>query len=467
MIAESVISKVKKQNHMLPTRQIALSFLGVIFVGSLLLSLPIANAKTSTSYINHLFIAVSATCVTGLVTVVPAQQYTLFGQIVIMIMIQIGGLGFLTFLYILLIKIKRKLTLNSKIVLQEALNQSSMNKLPHFIKKVLCFTFGVEAIGAILLSSQFISRYGWIKGIYFGIFHSVSAFCNAGFDVLGSQSMMPYQNNMIVNLTIDFLIVAGGLGFIVWFDLADKIKKYFKCRHQNRRPLFKTLTVHSKIVLTMTSFLIVFAAVVFFLCEMNNPKTIGNLSPFDQFLASLFQSITLRTAGFASVPMDCLNDATKLMMSIVMFIGGSPAGTAGGIKTVVFAIAILLVYHVYCGRKEITVFSRRIPKHVILRAFTIMFISLMITFVGIFILSISEQAPFIDIVFECVSAFATVGLSASLTPQLTIVGKIVIMILMFIGRIGPITMVISFARKSNMHDGKKEIMYSDGHILLG
>lgn len=463
-----ILKKRHEHHAMRPTRQIALSFLAVILIGSILLSLPICNNQAPTTYLNNLFIATSATCVTGLVPVVTSEQFNILGQLVIIILIQIGGLGFLTFLNLLLIMIKKKISLTNKIVLQEALNQPSLNAIPKFVKSVIKYTFIVEGIGAILLAFVFIPDHGFLRGIYYAIFHAISAFCNAGFDVLGSNSLLGYQTNVMINLVIPGLIIMGGLGFIVWFDVAETIKKEFNRPSKfNWRHLFNGFSLHTKIVLIMTIILLLIGGVLFYLCEFYNPDTLGNLNLFDQIQVSFFQSATLRTAGFASVDIASLYPYTKFMMCIFMFIGGSPAGTAGGIKTVTFAISILMVYNIYHGRKEVTAFARRIPKRLIIRSFAIITIGISLAFTSIFILSISENAPFIDIMFEAISAFATVGLSASLTPSLTTIGKIIIIILMYIGRIGPITMIISFARKSYINAGKKEVKYTDGNILLG
>ena len=444
--------KMHHEHHpMRPTRQIAISFLAVILIGSVLLMLPICNNTTPTVYLNNLFIATSATCVTGLVPVVTSEQFNILGQIVIIILIQIGGLGFLTFLNLLLIMVKKKISLTNK-----------------FVKNVIKYTFIVEGLGAIILAFVFIPDFGIVKGIYYSIFHSISAFCNAGFDVLGANSLIGYQNNLIINLVIPGLIIMGGLGFIVWFDVAHCIKKEYGKRSKfSKKHLFKSFSLHTKLVIIATVVLLLAGAVLFYLCEFNNIKTIGGLPLFDQIQISFFQSATLRTAGFASVDMASLHPSTKLMMCVLMFIGGSPAGTAGGIKTVTFAIGVLEVYNIYHGRKEVTAFSRRIPKRLIVRSFAIISMALAIVFLSIFALSITEQAPFIDICFEVVSAGATVGLSASLTPYLSVFGKIVIIMLMYIGRIGPITMMISFARKSYMQASKKEVRYPDGNILLG
>ena len=457
-----------EHHAMRPTRQIVLSFLAVIVIGSLLLSLPITNNIQPTTYLNNLFITTSATCVTGLVPVVTSEQFNFLGQLVIIIMIQIGGLGFLTFLNLLLIMVKKKISLTNKIVLQEALNQQSLNALPKFVKNVIKYTLLVEGIGALLLLFVFIPKYGISKGIYYAIFHSISAFCNAGFDVLGDSSLIGYQSNIIINTVIPGLIIMGGLGFCVWFDVATKIKKECSKRSRfNLRHFLKSFSLHTKLVLIVTMLLLMLGMVLFYICELNNPNTIGKLNLFDQLQVSFFQSATLRTAGFASVDMASLNPYTKFMMCIFMFIGGSPAGTAGGIKTVTFAISILMVYNIYHGRKEVAVFSRRIPKRLIIRSFAIITIGMSLVFTSIFILSITETVSFVDIIFEAVSAFATVGLSAGVTPVLSSIGKMVIIFLMYIGRIGPITLIISFARKSYINAGKKEVRYPDGNVLLG
>ncbi len=464
----SVNEKSNERKPMPPTRKIALSFIGVIVVGSLLLSLPLANNGPSLPYIDNLFFAVSATCVTGLVPAVTADQFTLFGQIVIIILIQIGGLGFLTLLSMLVFKIRKKLSLNNRIMIQEALNQPSLNSIGQFIRKVILFTVTCEGIGALLLSTVFIPEKGFIEGAYYSIFHAISAFCNAGFDVLGANSLMPYQSNIIINLTVSALIISGGLGFIVWFDLFEKIKKTKeKCKKFKIKSYLNSLQVHTKIVLIMTITLLVSGTVLFYIFEFQNPATLQTLSVFDQVQVSYFQSVTLRTAGFASVDMAALYPHTKLFMSIFMFIGGSPAGTAGGIKTVTFAVSVLMIYNIYQGRKEVTVFQRRIKKRLIIRSFAIISISLAIATTGLFVLSITEEMQFIDLLFEVFSAFGTVGLTAGVTPALSDVGKIVIMILMYIGRIGPVTMMLSFARKSHMQKATVDIGYLDEDVLLG
>lgn len=451
-----------KNQHISPTRAIGFSFFMVIIIGSILLSLPVCHTQ-DIPYLDHLFTATSATCVTGLVTVVIKDEYTLFGQIVIIILIQIGGLGFLTLLSMFLVKFKKRLSYKNKLIMQEALNQNSVKEIGVFIQRVIRYTFFFETIGAILFAFIFIPRFGFIKGLYFSIFHSISAFCNAGFDILGSCSLINYQTSVLMNFTVSSLIIAGGLGFIVWIELKDKMISVLKKKIKIKKAI-SSLSLHSKIVLTMTFMLLLSGTVIFFLLEYDN--SLSSLSFFDKLQASYFQSVTLRTAGFASVDMAILKDATKLFMSIFMFIGGSPAGTAGGIKTVTVALVLLSCFSLSQGREQVTAFKRTISSLVVKRALMISFISLSMTVIALIVLAISENQPIINIIFEVYSAFATVGLTAGLTPLLTNVGKFVIIILMYIGRIGPLTMVLIFVKKHNQLKGK-EIEYPNGDVLIG
>lgn len=456
----------KKKRGFSPVRRIAFSFFMVIFIGSLLLSLPFAN-NGATDYINHLFIATSATCVTGLVPVVVVEQYTTFGHLIIIALIQIGGLGFLTLLNLIFVVFKKRLSYTNKIVMQEALNQNSLKDIGIFIKHVIKYTIFFELLGAIFLSIVFVPEFGLLKGVYYGVWHSVSAFCNAGFDILGSTSLISYQSNVIVNFTISALIIFGGLGFVVWVDLKEVIFKYRKKHRVFRlRKLFGDLAVHSKIVLTITTILLLGGTVVIYLLEMNNPATIGQLPTWQQWLISFFQSTTLRTAGFASVDIVSLHESTKLFMAALMFIGGSPAGTAGGIKTVTFVIVIMYIFSLVKGTEKINIFKRTMSDNLVKRALSIAIISFFISLTCLFILSITESKPFIDLAVEIFSAFGTVGLSASVTPYLSSVGKIVIISLMFIGRIGPMTMLLVFAKRYNQSKGKG-IIYPHGEVLIG
>ena len=461
------IHKDYKKKNFSPMRRIALSFFMVIIIGSILLTLDIANMGSNLPYVDHLFIATSATCVTGLAPIVISHQYTLFGQIVILILIQIGGLGFLTLFNMMIVMFKKKLSYRNKMLMQEALNQNSIKDISIYLRKVIRYTLFFEGIGAMLLSLEFVPEFGMVRGIYYSIFHSISAFCNAGFDLLGDSSLMAYQSDVYMNLVISGLIISGGLGFIVWVDLRMMWKKYYeRFRVFKVKKFMSSLSLHTKIAIVMTILLLTSGTVSILALEYSNPLTIGNLSLPEKVLASFFQSTTLRTAGFATVNMADLYTPTKLLMSVFMFIGGSPAGTAGGVKTVTFAIIILYVISLSKGIDSVKVMRRSISDQVVKRSLTITMISFTLTIFALFVLTITENLSFIDLLFEVFSAFATVGLTASVTPVLTCIGKVVIIVLMYIGRIGPITLVLLFANKYNQMKGK-DIAYPQSDILIG
>lgn len=462
------IRRPKKTKNYSPVRRIGFSFFMVIFIGSILLSMPFSNnIGENTEYINHLFTATSATCVTGLVSVVPNQQYTLIGQIIILVLIQVGGLGFLTLMSLMYVLIKKKLSFSNKLVMQEALNTDSLKDLTKYIKSVIKYTAFFELLGAVCLMFVFIPEFGWIKGCYYGLFHSISAFCNAGFDVLGDSSLVQYVGHVWVNFVISGLIIAGGLGFVVWVDLSSVWRKYNKTFKRFKLKRFVSfLSLHTKIVLIATLSLIFVGMLGILILEFNNPETIGSLPVEQKILASYFQSVTLRTAGFATIDMASLNVATKFLMSAIMFIGGSPAGTAGGIKTVTFVIIILYIRALRKGENQVHFMNKTISDPIVKRSLTIVLISFTIALTGLFLLSIFENKEFIDLIFEVFSAFATVGLTAGVTPLLTVMGKIVIIMLMYIGRIGPVTMVLIFARKFNLKKGQ-DINYVEERVLIG
>lgn len=462
------VHKPKKTKNYSSVRRIGFSFFMVILIGSVLLTMPFSNQSGQmTGYIDHLFTATSATCVTGLVSVVPSQQYTLIGQIIILILIQIGGLGFLTLMSVMYVLIRKKLSFSNKLVMQEALNTDSLKDLSEYIKKVIKYTIFFEGIGAICLMMVFIPEFGIFKGFYYGIFHSISAFCNAGFDVLGNDSLCRYVGDIWINFVISGLIIAGGLGFVVWIDLNTVWKKYKTTfKRFKLKKFISFLTLHTKIVLIMTAVLIIVGMVGILLLEFDNQGTLGQLPLAQKILASYFQSVTLRTAGFASIDMVSLHVATKFLMSVIMFIGGSPAGTAGGIKTVTFAISVLYIRSLRKGENQVHCMNKTISEPIVKRSLTIVLISFSIALSGLFLLSIFENKDFINLIFEVFSAFATVGLSAGVTPLLTTMGKIVIIILMYIGRIGPVTMVLIFARKYNLKKGK-DINYVEERVLIG
>ena len=448
-----------------PTQKIALSFFAVIVIGTILLMLPISHQDGQMyRLIDALFTATSATCVTGLVVDVTLEEFTLFGQVVILLLIQIGGLGLMTLMATLVLLLKSRLSMHESMAVKEMLNQDKVNDLRHFLTDLLKYTLLFEGIGMLLVCIRFIPHYGFLLGCFKAMFISISAFCNAGFDIIGDKSLMPYAHDALVMGTVMALIVLGGLGFAVWFDLRDKLKPLLTGKLRFRK-FFSSLSLHTKIVIAMTTFLILAPALLVFVLEYHNPDTIGAFSLWDKGMTSLFESVTLRTAGFASLNYANLRLATQFLMILVMFIGGSPGGTAGGIKTTTLAVLVIYIITNLRSRANAVLFRRTISKDIIIRAMGIFFANLLVLLLGIFFLCIFEEHGFIALVFEAVSALATVGLSIGITSSLTIGGKIVIILLMFIGRIGITTFVLSLVAHRLNHENS--VVYPNGNIIVG
>lgn len=440
-----------------PVRILCIGFAMVILIGAILLALPISTVDRSwTPFTDCVFTSTSAVCVTGLVTVDTGSHWSYFGKTVIMLLIQIGGLGFMSFATLFALLIGKKITLSERLVLQEALNASNLQGLVRMAKYILIFTFSVEGIGALLLSTQFIPELGLLKGTYYSIFHSVSAFCNAGFDILGTTgnkfvSLVPYQNNTVIILTIGALIAIGGLGFAVWAEL------------YNYKGIRK-LSLHSKIVITATIILIISGTILMFFIEHNNPGTMGNQSVKGKFLSSVFASITPRTAGFNSISTSDMMPAGRFLTVVLMFIGGSPGSTAGGIKTTTLVIIIFTIISAIKGKEDTELYKKRIAKDLVLRAFIIAILGLLLVVTVTMILTVTEKGASLEyIIYEVVSGFGTVGLTLGLTPSLTIIGKILLAITMYSGRVGLLTIALSLAKKSSTN----LIRYPEDKILVG
>lgn len=447
-----IVDKFKKID-LKPTQILILGFLGVIVIGTILLALPIASRNgQSVGFIDALFTATSAVCVTGLVVVNTFSHWTFFGKTVILVLIQIGGLGVMTLATTFFILLGRKIGFRERLLMQESLNHHSVSGIIRLTRNIFIGTVIIESVGAVLLSFRFIPEYGLMHGIFKSIFHSVSAFCNAGFDIIGFSSLTDYVTDPLVNLTIIFLIVVGGLGFNVWMDLLRVTKLTIK-KKRNASYWFLKLSLHTKIVLVVTGILIAFGFVFFLASEGWNDATLGNLSPGGKVLGALFQSVTTRTAGFNTIPLDRMGQDSQFLTVILMFIGGSPAGTAGGVKTVTIGVLYIAVLAIIRAKEEIEIFDRRISMDVIKRALAVIIISLNVVILVTIILSITESTTFINVFFEAVSAFATVGLSLGITGDLSTIGKIIISITMFIGRLGPMTMAVGFA----MRHQKKQV----------
>ena len=440
--------KWKEKSVRLSTMQmLAAGFLLVIVIGGILLWLPVCNQEPI-AFTDALFTSTSAVCVTGLMTVVPAAQFTLLGKVVLLVLIQIGGLGVVAVSTFFLVVIGRKITVKERVMIQETYNMESLSGMVKWILRILKGTFVVEGIGAIFFAFQFIPEYGFLKGIWYSVFHSISAFCNAGIDILGADSFAAYARNPLINLTTMILIVAGGIGYTVWFDIIDNIRNFRK-KGERRRGMFKILTLNSKVALTMTAILIVTGTVSFLFLELSNPDTLGEFSFGDKVMGAAFQSVTARTAGFFTVPQGDLREESVFISCLLMFIGGSPAGTAGGVKTTTIAMLFLTAVTVVKGNKDTECFGRRIPEENIRTGISVMLMSFTILMIGTIAVSVIESAGFLDILFETTSAIGTVGLSTGLTPALHTASKFVIMILMYAGRIGPVTMALAFGLKKN------------------
>lgn len=433
----------KKRLKLSTTHLIMLSFLLVIFAGSILLALPIsASDGIGVSYIDALFTATTATCVTGLVTLPTVTAWSTFGQVVILCLIQLGGLGIITVMSGVMIALHKKIGIADRLLIQEAFNLNTLSGLVRFVKKVIGATFLVEGIGALLYMTVFVPEYG-LRGIWISVFNSISAFCNAGLDILSENSLCEYATNPIINIVTSFLIIIGGIGFIVWWDVI----RVLKLRKNQGKMCVQKLSLHSKIALWMTAFLIISGTLAFFIFEYNNELTIGNHSLFDKLQISFFQSVTTRTAGFATIPQQNLTNPSAFVSLVLMFIGGSPVGTAGGIKTVTAMVLILTALSTVKNKNEITVFNRSISHKSIKKAVAVFCMSFIIMLVSTVLLSAVSNAPALDVLYETVSATATVGLTRNLTPTLNMCGKIIIIITMYLGRIGPISLAVAFSVK--------------------
>lgn len=443
-----------------PSQVLALGFMLIILMGSLLLMLPIAmEPGVSINYLQALFTATSAVCVTGLTVVDTATSFSLFGELVIIGLIQLGGLGFMLFATFVLVLTKRRISLRNRILLHETM---SMPGFSGTVRTSLCFmliVFAIEAIGALFLAVQFVPKMGWSKGIYYGAFHSISAFCNAGFDLFGAAgSLTQFSNSPGVLYTIAILIVFGGLGFAVIIDVL------------NNRRNFKDLHLHSKAAVVMTLALLFFGAVFIAVIEWNNPMTLaGNGSnALDKINNAFFQSVTTRTAGYCSFQQSNMSDAGKIISIILMFIGASPASTGGGIKTTTFFVLLAVLRSVFYGSIDVNAFRKRLPLVLIRTALAIFLISLGLLVFGSVLMSVAEQGKglsLLDNMFEQASALATVGLSSAGTANYSLTSKLWLILLMYFGRVGPLTMMISFQRRSASRT--HGVRYAEDNLYIG
>jgi len=459
---------LKQKLKLQPAQVLVAGFASLILAGALLLNLPIATVeRESMGFLNALFTATSAVCVTGLVVVDTGTFFSTFGQVVILLLVQFGGLGIMTMATLIFLLMGKKIMLRERVVMQEALNEFNLQGVVRLTKSIILTTLIIQSIGAVILSTRFIPIYGIGQGIYFSIFHSIAAFCNAGFDLIGGfRSLTPFANDPVIVLTIGALIVLGGLGFSVLLEV-----------YHRRR--FRTMSLHTKVALFVTAILIVFGAVFFYVVESGNPYTIGNpaLTIPGRVLSALFQSIVSRTAGFNTIDQNSMTDASKFMTIILMFIGASPGSTGGGIKTTTIGVVVLMILSVIKNKEDIVIFEKRLGNGISYRALTIMLISLVLVSAITMALimsevqraqaggDIGEQFSFINMLFEAVSAFGTVGLSTGVTPYLSHASRIALILTMFAGRVGPLTLALALAQNSNR--SRANIRYPEDKLMVG
>ncbi|NLO15599.1 MAG: Trk family potassium uptake protein [Clostridiales bacterium] len=423
-------------------QSIALGFLLIILLGTALLSLPISNRSAQAlSFADALFTATSATCVTGLVIFDTYTQFTQFGQLVILLLIQIGGLGFMSVSIFFLMVVGRKISIKERSLLMESINTPQIGGAVKLVKRVLFITVILEFAGALLLSLRFIPRVGTTRGIYFGIFHAVSAFCNAGFDLMGSfkpyGSLAPFSGDLIVNLVVVLLIISGGIGFIVWDDLMNNGLRIHRYK------------LHTKVVLSVTPVLIILSAVLFYFLEKDH--AFAEMPVGERLLAALFQAVTPRTAGFSTVNTSGLSEVGIVMTMVLMFIGASPGSTGGGVKTSTFLVILLSVISYIRNRNDLNIYGRRLEDSLVRRAFSSITVYLMLVVSGVILILLNQNLPFEKVLFEAFSAIGTVGLSLGVTRELNTYSRFVIILLMFIGRIGSLSLAMALAERKHQN----------------
>lgn len=451
------MARQKKQHiKMKPTQIIACVFAGIILLGTILLNLPVASRSgQSAGLLNSLFTATSATCVTGLVMFDTWSQWSGFGQTVILCMIEIGGLGFMSAAAMVIFLFRKKVSLRQKMLITQALSLNDMEGAVKLEKWVIFGSLSVQAAGALVLMLHFLPDYGFRQAAIWGIFHAISAFCNAGFDIFGAlqpgSSVACFNNDPVVLITLMCMIAVGGLGFFVWEELA-------------RIRSFRKFSVYTKLVLLTTGVLILAGAVLFLILEWNNPETLGEMPVGQKLLNAFFQSVTLRTAGFASVDQGGLTDAGKAASMVLMLIGGSSGSTAGGLKTVTFVVLFLFLLSRARGRSSVNVFYREIPGEKVMDAMTIAGIMIALAMFGGLFISATSPIGFTDALYEAVSALATVGLTAGVTTSLSIPAQILIIVFMYFGRIGVLTISLGFLMGDRAAD---RFRYAHTNLLIG
>lgn len=433
---------------------IAFGFLGVILIGSLLLMLPFSTRSgQTTSYVDALFTATSATCVTGLTPFDTYTHWTLFGQLVILFMIQLGGIGFMTVITMATLFMRHKIGLQNRMLVMESAGTITLSGIGPLVRRIIAGTAIIETTGAAILATQFVPEFGWLRGLYYSFFHAISAFCNAGFDLMGciepGSSMINFNGNAVVMVTLVFLILIGGIGFFVWDDI-------LVCKAK-----FKNYKIHTKLVLVLTAILTVIPFVMFFIFEYDH--AFKGMDFFDRILNSLFQTVTPRTAGFSGIDMTTLSEPGGMLTIVLMFIGGNPGSTAGGVKTTTIAVILLSTVAYLQEDNNVTVFKKRIEDKMVRRACAIAFIYFMMIFAASLAISWIEPLNLREVLFEVVSAVATVGLSMNVTATLSAASKVIVIVLMYAGRIGALTFIMLLSKRNKTAILKRPT----GKIMIG
>lgn len=457
------MNESKKMYQLSGAQIICFSFLFLLGLGTFLLCLPISFKGACPPFVDVLFTATSATCITGLMTVNVLATWSTFGQVVLLGLIQLGGLGVITFASVVMIILGKRLSLSNRLLIQESYSLSSFQGVVKLIRRIVRGTLVVEGIGAFFLTFSFVPRFGIGRGIWVSVFTSVSAFCNAGIDIINDCSLKEYVHSPLVSIVIMILITLGGLGFVVWWDVYDRLKEYFM-KKTGKKAIWKKLSVHSKIVFATSGILIIGGAILFFCFEYHNEATMGSFSFGEKVLASFFQSVTTRTAGFEAISQGNLHNNSVFLTIILMFIGGSPVGTAGGVKTMVVALMFLTMCSVIRGRHHTVAFKRTISKDVVRRSSALLTIAFMALILITMLMANVENKEFISLLYESASALGTVGLTMNVTPSLSLAGKLIIIVTMFIGRIGPISLAMAFNKKGKGHPN---LRYPEEDVLVG